>query len=218
MSKTVYIKLKQQYDAEDKKVLLKEICDIISYDKSVTEKIMEQEVYNYEDSFKNINPKRTYTAIVSAFHIIQIIKKVCGDDIEIVNLGETNTVVEYKESGDSTKFISFFKCVIACILIFFGAAFTIMAFNNDISINGIFEQFYFQMTGQEKPEFSELEIMYSIGLALGIIVFFNHFGNKKLSDDITPIEVELFKHKKDTLDTIVELKTNKKEEWAWIIW
>ena len=40
----------------------------------------------------------------------------------------------------------------------------------------------------------------------------NHFGNKKLSDDITPIEVELFKHKKDTLDTIVELKTNKKEE------
>ena len=68
------------------------------------------------------------------------------------------------------------------------------------------------MTGQEKPEFSELEIMYSIGLALGIIVFFNHFGNKKLSDDITPIEVELFKHKKDTLDTIVELKTNKKEE------
>ena len=109
MSKTVYIKLKQQYDAEDKKVLLKEICDIISYDKSVTEKIMEQEVYNYEDSFKNINPKRTYTAIVSAFHIIQIIKKVCGDDIEIVNLGETNTVVEYKESGDSTKFISFFK-------------------------------------------------------------------------------------------------------------
>lgn len=212
MSKTVYIKLKQQYDAEDKKVLLKEICDIISYDKSVTEKIMEQEVYNYEDSFKNINPKRTYTAIVSAFHIIQIIKKVCGDDIEIVNLGETNTVVEYKESGDSTKFISFLKCVIACILIFFGAAFTIMAFNNDISINGIFEQFYFQMTGQEKPEFSELEIMYSIGLALGIIVFFNHFGNKKLSDDITPIEVELFKHKKDTLDTIVELKTNKKEE------
>lgn len=212
MSKTVYIKLKQQYDAEDKKVLLKEICDIISYDKSVTEKIMEQEVYNYEDSFKNINPKRTYTAIVSAFHIIQIIKKVCGDDIEIVNLGETNTVVEYKESGDSTKFISFFKCVIACILIFFGAAFTIMAFNNDISINGIFEQFYFQMTGQKKPEFSELEIMYSIGLALGIIVFFNHFGNKKLSDDITPIEVELFKHKKDTLDTIVELKTNKKEE------
>ena len=85
-----------------------------------------------------------------------------------------------------------------------------MAFNNDISITGVFEQFYYQMTGQEKPDFSELEVMYSVGLALGIIVFFNHFGNKKLSDDITPIEVELFKHKKDTLDTIVEIKSNQK--------
>lgn len=210
MSKTVYIKLKQQYDSNSANVLLKDVCDVISYSDKTTEQLLEQVVYDYTEYIEKINPKRTYTAIVSAFHIIQIIKKVCGEEVDIVNLGETNTVVEYKAGGDSTKLVSFFKCALACVLIFFGSAFTIMAFNNDISITGVFEQFYYQMTGQEKPDFSELEVMYSVGLALGIIVFFNHFGNKKLSDDITPIEVELFKHKKDTLDTIVEIKSNQK--------
>ena len=79
-----------------------------------------------------------------------------------------------------------------------------MAFNNDISITGVFEHFYTQMTGTAKPEISELEIFYAIGLALGIILFFNHIGKKKLSDDVTPIQVEMDKHNKDTYDTIID--------------
>ena len=96
------------------------------------------------------------------------------------------------------------KVFIVCVLIFFGSAFTIMAFNNDISIDGVFEKFYFQMTGKEKPQVSVLEIFYAIGLAVGIIIFFNHIGKKKLSDDVTPIQVEMNKHNKDSYETIID--------------
>ena len=84
-----------------------------------------------------------------------------------------------------------------------------MAFNNDISITGVFEHFYSQILGKEKPVFSELELFYSIGLAVGIVVFFNHIGNKKLSDDVTPIEVEMNKHRKDTYETIIDSTMEK---------
>ena len=47
-----------------------------------------------------------------------------------------------------------------CILIFFGSAFTIMAFNNDISISGVFEHFYKQIMGVDKPQVSVLEVFY----------------------------------------------------------
>ena len=65
------------------------------------------------------------------------------------------------------------------------------------------------MLGREKPVISELEICYSIGLAIGIIGFFNHIGKKKLSDDVTPIEVEMNKHKKDTYETIIDSTMEK---------
>lgn len=211
MSKTVYIKLKQQYNAKHKSVKLGEICDLIAYEDKISVRLRNHEIYNYEEKIRNIRPKRTYTAIISLFSVIKEIKKLCGNDVEVVNVGQTDTVVEYTDGKKVSKSMTFFKCILASVLIFFGAAFTIMAFNNDISISGVFERFYFQMIGEKKPEFSELELMYSIGLALGIIVFFNHIGGRKLSDDVTPIEVELYKHKNDTLDTIVELKQERKE-------
>ena len=47
---------------------------------------------------------------------------------------------------------------------------------------------------------TELEICYSIGLAVGIIVFFNHVGHKKITHDPTPIQIEMRKYETD-LDT-----------------
>lgn len=92
------------------------------------------------------------------------------------------------------------KTVILCILIFFGAAFTIMAFNNDVGVTDVFAKFYQQITGMESNGITELEICYSIGLAVGIIVFFNHVGHKKITHDPTPIQIEMRKYETD-LDT-----------------
>jgi stage V sporulation protein AA len=79
-----------------------------------------------------------------------------------------------------------------------------MAFNNDISISGVFERFYNQVLGQDKPAVTEIEICYSIGLAVGIMVFFNHIGKKKITMDPTPIQVELRKYESDVADTLIE--------------
>ena len=57
-----------------------------------------------------------------------------------------------------------------------------MAFNNDIGITDVFDKFYFQVMGEKKDGVSILEICYCIGLPLGIIVFFNHFGKKKIKN------------------------------------
>ena len=86
------------------------------------------------------------------------------------------------------------------VLLFFGAAFTIMAFNNDVGVTDVFAKFYQQITGTESNGITELEICYSIGLAVGIIVFFNHVGHKKITHDPTPIQIEMRKYETD-LDT-----------------
>ena len=51
---------------------------------------------------------------------------------------------------------------------------------------------------------SELEVSYCIGLGLGIVIFFNHVGRKKITPDPTPIQVEMRKYETDIDTTFIE--------------
>ena len=66
-----------------------------------------------------------------------------------------------------------------------------MTFNNDVSITDVFKKIYILIMNQEPSGLTVLEASYSIGLAVGISVFFNHFAKLKLSTDPTPLEVEM---------------------------
>ena len=64
-----------------------------------------------------------------------------------------------------------------------GAAFAIMTFNNDVSVTSVFGEVYRLLTGQESSGHTILELSHSVGLAVGIIVFFNHFAKWKINTD-----------------------------------
>ena len=51
---------------------------------------------------------------------------------------------------------------------------------------------------------SSLEICYCLGLAIGILVFFNHIGKKKITHDPTPLQVEMRKYENDLDMTFIE--------------
>ena len=84
-----------------------------------------------------------------------------------------------------------------------------MAFNNDVSIDDAFEKFYLQVMGTESNGMTELEVSYCIGLPVGILVFFNHFGKKKITPDPTPIQVAMRKYEQDVDTTYIETSSRK---------
>ena len=79
-----------------------------------------------------------------------------------------------------------------------------MAFHNDIRINKVFVKVYEMISGQASDGFTILEVTYSIGLAVGIIVFFNHIGGRRITKDPTPIEVEMRIYEDDVNNALVE--------------
>ena len=159
--------------------------------------IRQKKLYSFraEDEQKKKN-----TLVV--FSVLKVIELIHEDypNLDISNEGESDFIVEYVKSPEKPVWMNCLKTVILCILIFFGAAFTIMAFNNDVGVTDVFAKFYQQITGMESNGITELEICYSIGLAVGIIVFFNHVGHKKITHDPTPIQIEMRKYETD-LDT-----------------
>ena len=74
----------------------------------------------------------------------------------------------------------------------------------DVDVEKLFQQIYFQVTGQNSSGFTPLEIAYSAGLGLGILFFFNHFGHRKITADPTPMQVQMRKYEDDVNTTITE--------------
>lgn len=104
----------------------------------------------------------------------------------------------------------YIKCICIGIVIFFGSGFSIMAFHNDVGIVDLFAQIYEQVIGRAPEGIGGLEIGYSIGLAGGILIFFNHFNLKKRENDPTPLQVEVSKYEQDVEDTVARIR--KKEQ------
>ena len=79
-----------------------------------------------------------------------------------------------------------------------------MAFNNDIGITNLFGQLYRQFTGEASDGFTVLEVTYSLGVGIGILVYFNHFSRKKRTTDPSPLEVEMRTYEDEVDTTLIE--------------
>lgn len=197
---TVYVKIDRNVQCPNPLVTLGDIAKLECANPQILPALKNLKIIRFQEK----NQLETFGIL----KIFQIIHKEYPD-YELVNVGETDFVLQYSGEQMPHPIWDMVKLVFLCILIFFGAAFTIMAFNNDISIVGVFDQLYQQFLGTKKPDLSVLEIGYSIGLGVGIIVFFNHFGNRKLTRDATPIQVELRKTEKEMDDTLIENSSRK---------
>ena len=195
----VYIRAEQQKTLHRRQVCINDIASVYC------------KYSRYEGQIKGmiVDKIRGKKSVISVMKIIEQITEIY-DDAQVISIGEPEVLVEYDDNSKN-KILEALKVAAVCILIFFGSAFTIMAFNNDISISGVFEHFYKQIMGVDKPQVSVLQVFYCIGLAVGIILFFNHIGKRKLSDDVTPIQVEMDKHNKDTWNTIID-KVKEKQD------
>lgn len=199
---TIYLKIEQNTLVHDHRVKLMDIAKMECTDESVLRQLKQKKVYSFPQEKGEKKNKKQH----QVFSILKIIELIHEDypNADVQNMGEKDFVVEYDPTTKENKVAQNIKTAVMCVLIFFGSAFTIMAFNNDVSVGDVFEKFYMQVMGVESDGVTELEIFYCIGLPLGILAFFNHAGKKKLTPDPTPIQVQMRKYEKDVDTTFIE--------------
>ena len=79
-----------------------------------------------------------------------------------------------------------------------------MTFNNDANVTDVFANIYYLTMGMESNGKTILEFSYSLGITIGILVFFNHFAKWKLTVDPTPIEVEMRLYEENLNKTVIQ--------------
>ena len=195
----IHIQIQKNVLVHNRNVTLGDIAKIECTDVGTLRKLRQKKVY----TFMAENKKKNQLQVFSILKIIQLIHE-DYPSADVQNEGETDFIIEYVPRINPPMGVSYLKTALLCVVIFFGSAFTIMAFNNDVGVSDVFAKFYLQVMGRESNGFTELEVFYSIGMAFGILVFFNHVGRKKITHDPTPIQVEMRKYEEDIDTTFIE--------------
>lgn len=142
--------------------------------------------------------------IISVMDIIKAVLKVFPQ-ATISNQGEESMVLQFlPEDYKENKLWNFVKVAVVALTLFIGSSITIMSYHEDVGMAQIFSTIEEMFTGVKTNNPNWISIPYSIGIGLGIIVFYNQFGAKKLTDDPTPIEIEMSKYDKEIDDCLVD--------------
>ena len=195
-SGVVYLKLPQNAQVVNRKILLKDVAEIYTADANIGKKIGELILYT-------VGGDKNQKLIFSVMKVVQLIQKEFPG-LEVENIGEPDFVVEYKMPLAPKKGMEYTKLVILSIIVFIGSAFTIMTFNTDVSVGEVFDNLYYLVTGLKKESGSILEAAYSIGILVGILGFYNHFKGQKLHDDPTPVHIEMRNYEEEMNKPIIK--------------
>ena len=195
-SKVLYLKAEQNAEVMQAQVCVKDIASVYCSDSSITSKVKALKIYQFQE-------EKRKRQVISILRVIELIEKECPT-VTVESVGENATLIELVNAGRHKTMAQTVRLIFVMLISFFGTGFTIMAFHNDISINRLFSRVYEQVMGYTPQGYTILEITYSLGLAVGIIIFFNHIGGRRLTKDPTPIEVEMRVYETDVNKALIE--------------
>lgn len=213
---TVYLKCDRNVECQEEDVFLKDAASLQCTDPQVLAKCKAIKVHHFTEGEQAQggksagSGKKPWTGgahqqrcVISVLKIIAMMEETCPG-ITVQSVGEPDVVLERVKVPKYKGPKLWGKVALVCLVSFFGTGFTIIAFHNDVGINDVFTEIYRIAMGREPGGLNVLEVAYSLGLALGIIVFFNHIGGRRITKDPTPIEVSMRNYEEDVNKALVE--------------
>lgn len=140
--------------------------------------------------------------------MLMIVKKVKErfPDMQIEPYGDPHTLVEIHPPQRSPNVAAIALMV---LLLFIGSGLAIMNFHEDVSMREVHRRIYELVTGKHTDSPLLLQIPYSIGLGAGMVLFFNHLFKKKLNEEPSPLEVEMYLYQENVNQYLVTQEYEK---------
>jgi stage V sporulation protein AA len=201
MAISIYIRMRYKFTAAlGDCIRIGKLAHIIAPDR-IKKEIAELPIHR-------IVPKDNKFVVIDAMDVIQAICKKFPD-CDIQTVGPSQTIIEVVTKKRKSGPVFF---ILVWVLLFIGAGLTIMNFHEDVSMASVHRKIYHLITGRENARPLIMQIPYSFGVGIGMILFFNHIFKKRFNEEPSPLEVEMFNYQQD-LDQYVILEENRKSEF-----
>ena len=143
-SETVYIKADRNVEVTKPEVTLGDVLKIECSNPNMVPKLNTLKLLKFHHTDK----KHQNRTAVSILRVIQCIHEQYPN-IDVQNMGETDIIVTYEEQQTAGGAVHYMKAAVVVVISFIGAAFSIMAFNNDVDTTKMFSQIYELLTGNQ---------------------------------------------------------------------
>lgn len=142
--------------------------------------------------------------VIDVMKVIEIIQqKASHVQINLLGSGQILVEIIYEKKKAHPIFFG-----LVWLLLFIGAALAIIYFHEDVSMQQVHQRLYYMITGEFNAQPLLFQIPYSVGLGLGMVLFFNHVFQKRINEEPSPLEVEMFQYQQ-SLDQYVIVNENK---------
>lgn len=187
MNRQVFLSLKEKVTTKyTKSILLRDLINI-SAEEGIKQDL-ENLVYPLDiDKGSNI--------LISAISIISFIKENIHD-VDLIIVGKTDVLVNFIDEKTGKDRYKIVRVILVCFLLFIGSITAIVNFHSDVDMKQAHKVIYKVITGIETDKLLLLQIPYSLGIGVGMSVFFNHVFNKKINEEPTPLEMEMYTYQR----------------------
>jgi stage V sporulation protein AA len=126
--------------------------------------------------------------VIDMLHVIRAVSEAePGLDVEFVGEPQTLVTVAARPQKPLPGMLA-----VAWLLLFFGSGLAIMNVHADVGMMEVHRRMTELITGTKPERPLWFQIPYSIGVGLGMVLFFNRVIRRKLSEEPSPLEVELY--------------------------
>jgi len=154
-----------------------------------------------------IKPEDGDLIIIDIMQVIRLLRRQLPD-VPLEIQGAPQIVVEVRRAR---KEPNLFLVALVWLVLFIGSGMAIMNFHTDVSMLQVHQRIHFLVTGRVNEQPLWLQIPYSVGIGLGMILFFNHIFRKRINEEPSPMDVELFLYQ-ENLDQYYIQHENKENQ------
>ncbi|MBN2909766.1 stage V sporulation protein AA [Polycladomyces sp. WAk] len=197
MSSMVYVRLRKKVTARPGQILrLRDVAQVIVDEPHAAV----EEIPVYEPGLKDGN--------LAVLDLIEVVRRIRSafPGLDVRSIGPAQVIIELQSDRIRPR-----RWWVAGVwlLLFVGSALAIMNFHTDVSMREVHQRIYYLMTGQRVQEPLVLQIPYSFGIGIGMIVFFNHLFKRRLNDEPSPLELEMYLYQENLDQYVIEHEKQK---------
>ncbi|OQP04455.1 stage V sporulation protein AA [Geobacillus sp. 44B] len=198
MGETVFIKLRHRVQVKpNAAITVGDVAQVMATDSGMAKQLQTIPLYQIQPGDKNI-------VIIDVMKVVRAVLQ-ADRSLDVQTVGPSQTIIEvvYEKRRFSTAYF-----LLIWLLLFVGSAMAIMNFHEDVSMQQVHQHLYEIITGKKVDKPLLLQIPYSLGLGIGMILFFNYVFRKRINEEPSPLEVEMFNYQQ-SIDQYVILHENK---------
>ncbi|MCT4593316.1 MAG: stage V sporulation protein AA [Anaeromicrobium sp.] len=183
----IYIQLKKNIEIDfETELKIKHVAHVVG-EEEIKKKVEDMKLgIIQEDFYEVISP----TEVAN-----KILKNIPHMDIHFID-DEQVLINVVKKKKKESKILLLLRVLIVIIILAIGESLAIMNFHEDIGMKNVHMRVYEILTGVREKRPLIIQIPYSLGIGVGMLLFFNKIVPNKYGSDPSPMEVEMSSYRK----------------------